>query len=504
MGMYDQDDRSFRLLSYDDDQPLEQPGALIPRPKNTLVPLDLHPITVARSFDPSLFVGIGFGTVALFLLALVGTAGYGLFAQNSLVATPIVTVIDPFTNERSTLSYGPQIALTVSNFFIETRDAFIDESATFVEVDVAAKQLRYFKNGVLLQSAEIESVGEPGSWWSVPAGLYQIETLETRPYSNLAQVYLPHAIRFGGNYIIHGQPEYPDGQVTSVEDQVGGIRLSPESAEQLFSSVAPDTTVLVHMAPTERDTFVYEPSAPEVGARYYLIADVENGTILAASDLEVTAPIASVTKLMTAVVAAEQINLDTRVRTTAPTFVESLIPRLADRSSVSMYSLLQLLLVESSNEAAEVIAGQLGREEFIELMNSKARAIGMAHSVFTDPSGLSAGNISSVGDLYTLVRYIYENRSFIFEITDTNRVSNDYVGGEFNGLVNFNKIENIDSFIGGKVGETIAAGQTSVSLHEMKIQGEDRVVMVVLLGSEDRVTDVQSLLSYVENNFSQN
>ncbi len=502
--MHDQEDRSFRLLSYHDDQPREQQGALIPRTGKTAEPVDLHPVTISRSFDASPLVGVGFGAVALFLLALVGTAGYGLMEQNSLVATPLVTVIDPYTNERSTLSYGPQVALTTTNFFVETRDAFIDESVTFIEVDVASEQLRYFKNGVLLQSTKIESVGEPGSWWAVPAGLYQIEKLESRPYSNLAQVYLPHTVRFGGNYIIHGQPEYPDGQVVSDEEQVGGIRISNEAAERLFSVVAPDTTVLVHLPPAERDTFVYEPTAPEVGAPQYLIADVENGTILAASDLEDVAPIASVTKLMTAVVAAEQIDLDTRVRVTAPSFVESLIPRLADRSSVSIYSLLQLLLVESSNEAAEVIAGQIGREAFVAAMNEKAQNIGMANSQFVDPSGLLAGNTSSVGDLYTLVRYIHENRSFIFEITDTNRVANDYVGGEFDGLVNFNKIEDIDSFIGGKIGETTAAGQTSVSLHEVQIQGEERIVMVVLLGSEDRVTDAQSLLRYVENNFSQN
>ena len=110
--------------------------------------------------------------------------------------------------------------------------------------------------------------------------------------------------------------------------------------------------------------------------------------------------------------------------------------------------------------------------------------------------------MSSVSDLYTLVRYINEQRSFIFDITDTTRVSTDYVGGDFGELVNFNRIEDIDSFVGGKVGETNAAGQTSVSLHELQIQGEERVVVVILLGSNERSKDVQALLDHVNKTFS--
>jgi D-alanyl-D-alanine carboxypeptidase len=260
--------------------------------------------------------------------------------------------------------------------------------------------------------------------------------------------------------------------------------------------------VLVHTPPATPDAFIYQPAVPGVGAPQYLVADVNNGTILATKGINEPVPIASIVKLMTAVVASEEIDLDTRVRANAPSFVESLIPRLADRSSVSMYSLLQLLLVESSNEASEVIASQLGRETFIDRMNEKGKQIGMYDSVFADPSGLDAGNISTVGDLYTLVRYIHEHRSFIFDITDTTRVSTDSQGGEFGTLVNFNRIEDIDSFVGGKVGETNAAGQTSVSLHQLEIQGEERLVVVIVLGSSERSKDVATLLAHVDQVFS--
>jgi len=145
-----------------------------------------------------------------------------------------------------------------------------------------------------------------------------------------------------------------------------------------------------------------------------------------------------------------------------------------------MYSLIQLLLVESSNEAAETIAGELGREQFIEAMNAKARQLGMMDTSFADPSGLSAENVSSVADLYILTKYIYNDKKFIFDITANETLSTVYVGGEFDGLINFNEVEDMENFVGGKVGETNAAGQTSVSLHKLKFQGVERTLAIIL------------------------
>ena len=314
-------------------------------------------------------------------------------------------------------------------------------------------------------------------------------------------MYQPWSLSFQGNFFIHGWPEYADGSKVNEEFAGGGIRLADDDAERLFKLVAVGTPVLVHAEDAEAEDFVYEPKIPDLKTPHYLIADVKSSTVLASSDLEAVAPIASVAKLMTALVAAEHINLDSSVYVHEPTFVQSLIPRLGDRSKVSMYSLLQLLLVESSNEAAEVIAAELGREEFIALMNQKARSLGMVSTNFADASGLSAENTSSLSDLFRLAQYIYTNRSFILELTANQNTASSYTGGEFGELVNFNKVETLDNFIGGKVGETIAAGQTSVTLHTITVKGEKRVVAIIILGSENRNDDVRDLLKYAEEKF---
>ena len=497
--MSDKSDNSVKLFSYNEDVPKNGRGTLIPRKKSpSFTPRHVQGSGSTRTANAARFAGV---VVAAIAFAVVAVGGYGVILQSSQVATPIVTIVDPATQTISELTFGAQAALSKQNLFTDTRDAFIDEGLTFIEVDVSKKTLRYFKKGVLLQSAEVFAVGAQGSWWDTPSGLYTVEEKDSRLFTTTGQAYLPYAVTFQSNFVIHGWPVYPGGERSGNDFSGGGIKISDDAAKALFEEVKEDTPVLVHKSADKPDTFVYEPQIPDIVTKEYFIADISNGTILAASDLDQQVPIASLTKLMTAVVASENIRLDSRIWVTSPNFVQSMIPRLADRTSVSMYSLLQVLLLESSNEAAEVMAGEVGRTEFIQAMNAKAVQLGMLSTTFTDPSGLDDGNVSTLADLYTLTKYIQENKRFIFEITANEIVPSAYIGDEFSGLVNFNEIEDMDTFVGGKIGETLAAGKTSLSLHRVRFKDQERILVVILLGAEDRAQEIQTLIQYVKARF---
>ena len=435
------------------------------------------------------------------LLFFVGTHKDQIFSPQGQLAAPIVTVVDPYTLQVTPLDYGPQLALSQGDFFNETRNAFVSEEVTFVELDIPRKTLNYFVEGEILYTFDIKKLPAAGSWWDVSSGLYQVSGVEEVFFSTSANANFPWTIRFEENFIIHGGAKYTDDSPVSDDFVAGGIRIGDVEAKKLFEIIKSGTAVLVHTEQAAPDTFVYEPSAPTVSAERYFVADIDSKTVLASTDIDDPASIASLTKLMTALVAAEELDLDGRVYVSSPSFVTSLVPRLKSRSSVSMYSLLQLLLVESSNEAAEVIARELGREEFIAAMNEKASQLGMSDTVFADPSGLSADNVSTVGDLYRLTQYIHENRSFIIGLTKDASLTTVYAGGDFSGLFNFNEIEDVAGFVGGKVGETSAAGQTSISLHELEVEGSIRTIVIIVLGSTDRAADVETLVSFVEKQF---
>ncbi len=490
--------RKFYVINHNQDTPRPGKGSLIPyreKSKNRLVsPKILKQIS---NSTPALLLPV----VAFIFAISAGMIGVQAMSSFNTASLPKIELSDYESGRVKPLNYGVEVALTQPNFFAETRDALIESATTFIEADLSAMELRYFKEGVLTLSMKIQAKGVEGSWWQTPAGLYKVEFKKEKHFSSVAQIYQPWTLAFQGNFFIHGWPEFSDG--TPVEDKFagGGIRLENEDAEKLYNLVEEGIPVLVYEQPTQEENFVYEPKVPELKTPHYLIADVQSSTVLASSDLEKAAPIASVTKLMTALVAAEFINLDTSVFVNEPTFVQSLVPRLGDRSKVSMYSLLQLLLVESSNEAAEVIASQLGKEEFVNKMNQKALSLGMVSTNFADPSGLSAENTSSLSDLLRLAQYIYTNRSFILELTANQNLATAHIGGEFGELINFNKVEDLDNFIGGKVGETIAAGQTSVTLHKIKVKGDERVVAIIILGSDNRNEDVKQLLNYAQERF---
>lgn len=499
--MFQKPKDTLQLIVHESDIPFVDrgsliPGAFTPQRISTPAPKSKRVVVSWPAVGQVAMVGV---SVLLFLF--LGAAGFGYVSKTAQVAAPVVTVVDPYTLNVTPLDYGPQMALSQNNFYAETQAAFINDEVTFIELDLSRDQMRYFVDGVLVQSAAIQSEGASGSWWEMSSGLYQVERTEAEFFSNLAQATFPWMIAFEENFLIHGTPVYPDGSAVSEDFLGGGVQLKNAEAEKLFEQIDIGTPVLVHVEQDAPDTFVYEPPAPDITAEHYFVADVETGAVLASSKIDEKAAIASLTKLMTAIVAAEELQLDRRVYVASPSFVTSLVPRLNSRSSVSMYSLLQLLLVESSNEAAEVIASELGRDTFIAAMNTKARQLGMLNTTFTDPSGLDSGNVSTVGDLYRLTQYIHQNRKFIFDITRDVTLPSAYQGGDFTGLINFNEVEDVEGFVGGKVGETLAAGQTSISLHELDINGTTRTVVVIILNSESRTNDVQTLVNFIDQQF---
>lgn len=466
------------------------PKSVIQQEKNRVLPM-----TVLVASFLLLAVYVGLNTASIFSVS----------AQDAIASTAysVSVKVDTASSSRE-LEYGTQPLLSQPNFFIQAKQGFIEEGAPFIEADLSEMKIRYYEEGELKYETNILSKGKEGSWWETPAGLYKIELKKENHFSSFGQVYQPWSMVFQGNFFIHGWPEYSDGSPVPEGYSGGCIRLSTETAAELYELVDVDTPVLVFEEDFASDGFEYEPKAPDVSTDHYLVIDVDSNTILAGDNIHDPVPIASLTKLMTALVAAEYINLDTTVRISQEKYVTTLIPRLEGRYKVSMYSLLQLLLVESSNEAAEVIASVIGRDDFIAKMNKKAESLGLNDTVFTDPSGLDDGNVSTATDLANLLQYIHKNRSFILELTKDADLETAYTKGEFGELLNFNDMDGVANFIGGKVGETLAAGQTSATLHTVYVDGEKRTVSIILLNTSDRTADVKVLHKYLQERFAGN
>ncbi|RAW14624.1 D-alanyl-D-alanine carboxypeptidase [Paenibacillus taichungensis] len=157
-------------------------------------------------------------------------------------------------------------------------------------------------------------------------------------------------------------------------------------------------------------------SGPSNHAQSAALIDVTSGRILYSKDGDKELRIASLTKIMTAIVAIEHGKLDDKVKVTSSAFAKegsSIYLKLGEE--MTLENMLYGLMLRSGNDAASAIAEHVGGSEegFVMLMNKKAEQIGLTHSHFMNPHGLDAeGHYSTANDLARLTAYALKNPVF--------------------------------------------------------------------------------------------
>lgn len=438
------------------------------------------------------------GAVVAVVIAAAGLGALGGFSIRP-PATYAISLPSPdgATTTMPSLSYGALPALADPAYFADVKHSLVAARASFVSANLTAMQLEVYRDGQLALTVPILAKGKVGSWWETPVGIYRIETKEESHFSSFGHVYQPWSMQFQGNFFIHGWPTYEDGTPVASSYSGGCIRLSTDDAKNVYELSDVKMPVLVFKEAGGADEFTYRLKTPAISAGRYLVVDMDTATVLASKGADEQAPIASITKLVTALVATEYINLDKQITVPRSALVYTAVPRLKAGQKVRAYDLLYLVLQESSNEAAEALASVVGRAQFIFYMNAKARAIGLEGTNFTDPSG-AKNDLSSPKDLFALLRYIDENRRFVLEMTAGNLKDSAYGASAFRSLENFNEVDDAPGrFLGGKIGQTNEAGETYAGIYEVQVDGKPRRVAVIVLGSTGVQRDVAALLRFV-------
>lgn len=405
------------------------------------------------------------------------------------------------SSEGEEFAYGSWPALSNGDFFKSVHAKLLEDKNDFIEANLVEKKLTVYKNGLAKLTVPILAVGKAGSWWETPAGLYKIAGKEKNHFSAFSGVNMPWSLPFQGNFFIHGWPYYPDGTPVSTSYSGGCIRLSTADAELVYNLADVSMPVLVYRIQGGDDQTRYAVKAPLVSASEYLVADIGSNFVLAEHGSKDQVPIASITKLITALVATEYINLDKTLTITKSMIVTTSKPRLWAGQQVRAFDLMYPLLLESSNEVAEVFAQTLGRERFIGLMNEKARALGLSNTHFIDPAGFDAGNVSTAEDLFSLLKYLYTNQSFFLKISTGRKNPDLGTSPVFVGLENFNGFGGNPEFFGGKIGRSGAAQDTMASIFEVENLLK-RPVAIIVLGSQNSIEDTATLLNYVRDTYS--
>lgn len=246
-----------------------------------------------------------------------------------------------------------------------------------------------------------------------------------------------------------------------------------------------------------------EPSTAAISAEAFSVVDEQTKTVLLEKQPNKALPIASLTKLMTGLLAYENLQLSEKKSITSrDQSLVSPVLNLVVGDEVSYLNLLEAALVCSANDAslalADAVHDKLGLD-FSSLMNQKAEVLGLTQTSFSNPLGFdSATNYSSINDLKALVFYlqnfaVFKNLGKKTRINFSSPSGTNYSCKTSNKLIGKNlEIENI------KTGHTPLAKGSIIA----RVRRENKSLLIFVLKSENRELDFLKLTDLAFNSFA--
>lgn len=303
--------------------------------------------------------------------------------------------------------------------------------------------------------------------------------------------------------------------VTGILVLIFGTALTPRFIAGIkagLSTDAPEPTYTEPAIDAEHEPTIKPFEEVQVVAKAAYVFDVANQRALYKKNESEVLPLASVTKLMTALVAYEVLADTDAVVIDNTAIMQDGDSGLLEGEVFNRMSLTDLVLMSSSNDGAYALAVKAGDvidpdksvTAFVQAMNVRAREIGLNETEFKNPTGLDqsiteSGANGSARDMTFLMEYIVKNTPEILTYTqeDTARLYSET--GQFHDTENTNYfIDKIPNLIGSKTGYTDLAGGNLVIAYNA---GLTRPVIISVLGSThlNRFTDVLKLIEETNN-----
>ncbi len=249
------------------------------------------------------------------------------------------------------------------------------------------------------------------------------------------------------------------------------------------------------------NSFIFIAEAiPEVYAQSYIVVDTKSGRIIGSRNPNEKLPIASTTKILTTILAIENINnYDKKIEIPAScTGIEGSSLYLLPKQKVSIIDLLYGTMFRSGNDAAQTLAEFAGRKSeggFIEMMNKRAKELGAFNSNFVNPHGLHSDNhYSTAYDMALISSHAMKNKLFK-EISSAEK----YKANSLNTyLFNKNKVVHQYEYgTGIKIGYTKAAGRCLVASAEK----EGTEIIAVVLNDNSWFQDCYKIFDWAFENY---
>lgn len=241
---------------------------------------------------------------------------------------------------------------------------------------------------------------------------------------------------------------------------------------------------------------------PDIQAKAAGVFDPNGDKFLYQKNIKEKMPIASLTKIMTAIIALENLNLDEIITVSKQAVMtEGENGRLVIGEKLSVRDLLHIMLIESSNDAAMALESSV--DNFVSLMNKKAEEIGLKDTSFVDSYGIDPLNSSTIVDLAKLAEYSFTQKSLIWQILGIKEININSQDGKIgHHLINTNKLlsESGDwqaQIIGGKTGFTEEASGCMLTIIKIPDRPGEYLITIIL-GSKNRESETKNLIEWIQ------
>ena len=237
---------------------------------------------------------------------------------------------------------------------------------------------------------------------------------------------------------------------------------------------------------------------PEIGAKSALLYDLTTKEVLYVKNPKEKLPMASLTKIMTAVIALENKKANDKYIVKPEDLVGEDAMGLSQGEVLTLSDLLYGVILHSGNDAAETLANTYptGRTGFIKAMNDKVKSLGITDTNFTNPTGLEGDGkqYTTAYDLLVITNFALSNfplfnevvSTFDYHIPYTALHKEFYLENETNLLTSYPGVKGV------KTGYTLESGLCLVTY----LDYNGHKIIGVLLGSDNRIKDMKALLDY--------
>lgn len=293
--------------------------------------------------------------------------------------------------------------------------------------------------------------------------------------------------------------------LTGLFAKIGATVIFPNEGKGEFAAA----TALEITAPTQNPSAhditeipgKKEPKVPEsLFVKASIVVDLSSGEKIFSLRGNERWPLASVSKLMSSVVALENMDPSQKIIFSPSAIAtEGVSGNFGVGESYSAEDLVYAMMVVSSNDAAVALSESMPEGQFVSLMNQKAVELGMDDTRFNEPTGLSMLNQGTANDLALLTEYAWNIHPDLFSVSSRKvALIRELNSGKNIRLTNINALAPRNDFLGGKTGYTEDANENLVSVFSIN----DKPIAIIILGAENRVEETEKIISFIKNDIN--